>query len=101
MRQASLPKRSPPHAPAPCSAGKSDLQCAGRVAFEALREPQFLRTVSQQPFARPPQQPFSGTIHQPQPAMMIERENGDVDLTHDGPEKRRRFERPKTLLAEC
>ena len=46
------------------------------------------------------EQPLAGAIHQPQAAVGVEGEDGDVNLLDDFAQQRRGFERPQPLFAE-
>src|SRR5260370_1379011 len=87
MRQTSLTKRSATQPPSPGTAGKGQLHRVRGFAFQACAESQFLRGKSQQALFRTAEQPFAGAIDQPQLRIVVERENGEVNLLHHGPQE--------------
>src|SRR5207248_1130927 len=95
-----LTKRAPTHSPAAGSARESERQWNIFVRIETDFEPQVARMSPKQFVHRLPQEILPGAIDQPKFSLGIERENGDVDLSHDGAQQRGRFERTKTLHAE-
>ena len=93
VRPAVLPESSAAHLPAPGAPGKGGLERARRLALQARGEPQRVRVQAQQPLGRLAQQPLAAAVHQPEPLLGVEGEDGDVDLLDDAPEQRRGLER--------
>ncbi len=59
-----------------------------------------MRRKPQQPLFRPAQQAFTGAIDQPQLVIVVEREDGQVNLLHHGPQQGIGFQGSQALLPE-
>src|ERR1700730_40721 len=101
MRQASLAKGTSPHPPTSGSSRKSQCQRCVLVCIQTNLQPKIARAPAEQLVHRLSEQVLTGAIDQPQAPFGIEGENGNVDLRHDRPKQRRRFESAKALKTQC
>ncbi len=100
VRPPALAERAAPQLPAPAAAGKVGVQHPRRLAVQALGEPQLLGAPPHQPLGRVGQQPLAGAVHQPEALLVVEGEDGDVDLLHHARQERGGLERAEPLLAQ-
>jgi hypothetical protein len=63
-------------------------------------EPERLRGAARHALRRHVEQPLARAVHQAQLQLVIEREDGDLDLLHHLAQQRRRLERAEPLLAQ-
>ena len=100
VRQPALPERAAPHLPLAAAAGKSNVHHSGSAAVETRREADVVGRAPHQLLDGTPEQPLAGAIDQPQLVLIVEREDGDIDLAHHRPQQRRRLERAQPLVAQ-
>src|SRR6185436_8523573 len=101
MWNAVLSEVGPSQTPSPESSRESRLDCTHRITRERVTQAEFCSGPAQQLVRASRQQPFSRTIYQSQPLLLIKGKGGDVDLLHHRSQKRRRFESAQALLVEC
>ena len=90
--------RRTPQRPAPPGNTACSVVCCRPVQADV--QLQFLRRLPQQPFGGSGQQPLAGAIHQPQPLVLVERKNGDIDFPHHRAQQRGGFHRSQPLFAQ-
>jgi hypothetical protein len=100
VRQTALPEGPAAYLPLAAAAGKRDVQHARRAPLETRGEADVLRGPPQQLLDRTAEQPFPGTIHQPQLVLIVEGEHRNVDLTHHRPQQCGCLERPQAFVAQ-
>ncbi len=100
MWQAALPERPATQPPAPGTTRKGQLHGVRGLAFQTGAQSQFLRGEAQQTPFRTAQQTFTGAIDQAQLAVVIEGEDGQVNLLHHGAQEGVGFQRAQALLPE-
>ena len=84
----------------PAPPGKVASKRARALAGEPVAEPERVRRTADQPLGGLAQQPLAAPVHQPEPAVAVEGEDGDVDLLDHPPEERGRLQLPEPLPAE-
>ncbi len=84
----------------PALAGERHRQNRRAADAETRGEPELVGVAAEEPLDRSRQQALAGAIHQPKPAIGIEREHGDRDFLHHRPQDRRGLERAEPLLAQ-
>src|SRR5690606_36957145 len=70
------------------------------AAVQRIAQPEVVGREAEEPLRGPGEETLARTVEEPEPALVVEGEDGDVDLVHDLPEQRRRLERAEPLLAQ-
>src|SRR6266404_2692851 len=100
MWQAALAERPATQPPASGATRKCQLHGVRGFAFQTGSQSQLLRGEPQQAPFGTAQQSFSGAIDQPQLIVVVEGEDGEIDLLHYGPQEGIGFQRAQTLLTK-
>src|SRR5216684_7287703 len=98
MWQAALAERPATHSPAPRTAWKRQLHGVRGFALQASSQSQLLRGEAQQAPFGTAQETLASTIDQPQPAVVVEGEDRQVNLLHYRPQEGIGLQRAQALL---
>src|SRR3982751_2189620 len=98
--QAALADSGAAHAEAAGCSGEDLLHRHHRRSVETGFELQFFGSLSQESFRRSGKETLAGAIHETEPLVLVEREDGDVDLAHYGAEEHRSFHGAEALFAK-
>ena len=102
QRQAVLADARAAHAPAARAAREDGLQRGHRGTVQAYVHLQFAGGLTEQALGGRGQQALAGAIHQAQALVLVEGEDGHVDLAHHGAQQRGGFHaRPGAARAAC
>ena len=99
MRTAVLDVVAPSEFPASRGASQTEFEQARRVTFQRGPQPQPSGLQPQHTLGRTAEHALPFTVHEPQPAVGVEPEHGDVDRVHDPLQQRRRRERTQPMVA--
>jgi hypothetical protein len=100
VRHAALAKLAPPEFPPAGGPREDSLERARRLALEQEGDAQVRGARPGRPGGRSPQQLLAGPVREPEPAVLVEGEDGDVDFLHDGTEQRRGLDGSQAPLPE-
>src|SRR5690606_18366517 len=101
VRQPALPELAYPRLPTPGLARERRLEGPRALAaVQRIAQPEVVGREAEEPLRGPGEETLARTVEEPEPALVVEGEDGDVDLVHDLPEQRRRLERAEPLLAQ-
>lgn len=105
MGKSALPKGAAtdldaPLRPGAFAAGKEGIDDAARLAFKKCLQPQLGRRTTDHALRRLPNESLTGAVDQTQRTILVERENGDVDLLHHLLQERDRFEGAVSLVPQ-
>jgi hypothetical protein len=95
-----LTELAAPKLPAAATAGERAFERTRRLALEREAESQLRRGRADRPAAVGAQQRLARAVHEPQRALLVERENGGVDLGQDRAQQHGGLERAEASLAQ-
>ena len=100
MGQSVLPEGAAAHLPAARAAGKRRVEGARALPVEPVAQSERVRRAADAALGRLAQQPLAAAVDQPEPAVPVEGEDGDVDLLDHPPEQRGGLELPQALAPQ-
>ncbi len=100
VRAAVFAKLTAAHSPASAAAGKRGGEQARRLAFEAIGEADILGGAAEDFFCRLIEETLRGGVGEAEFALVVESEDRDIDLSHDGAQKGGRLEGGEALDLE-
>src|SRR5215813_2813860 len=99
MGCATLSESAPMNFPSPGSARKGHLQRAVGFGVETIREAQVGSALAHQSLRWLSKQFLACAVYKPKLLVTVERENSDLDFSHNGPQKSGGFQSAKPLFA--